>query len=297
MKREEDQQTKKEAAISYYSKDQIECPVCGAKFKREEMYSGGGRVIAGDLTEELRRLYEPSAKYGEVYPLIYSMTVCPQCLYTGFTQDFRVIEKPIAERLLEAMNERYSAVKGLFGHVDFNTARTLHAGAASYYLALLCYDHFDSKYSPTIKQAICALRAAWLFSTLGEKEPEENYTYISKLFYQKALFLYRRALELETTGKEMIAGLKSFGPDVDKNYGYDGVIYLCALLEYKYGQKQNQHERLQKLDELKRAIARIFGLGKSSKNKPGPLLEHSRSLYDKLTAELKEANMIDFDDE
>jgi len=77
MKRDDDQQSKKEAAISYYSKDQIECPVCGAKFKREEMYSGGGRVIAGDLTEELRRLYEPSAKYGEVYPLIYSMTVCP----------------------------------------------------------------------------------------------------------------------------------------------------------------------------------------------------------------------------
>ena len=67
MKREEDQQSKKEVAISYYSKDQVECPVCGAKFKREEMYSGGGRVIAGDLTEELRRLYEPSAKYGEVY--------------------------------------------------------------------------------------------------------------------------------------------------------------------------------------------------------------------------------------
>jgi len=46
MKREEDQQSKKEVAISYYSKDQVECPVCGAKFKREEMYSGGGRVIA-----------------------------------------------------------------------------------------------------------------------------------------------------------------------------------------------------------------------------------------------------------
>lgn len=290
MKREEDQQMKREAAISYYSKEQIECPVCGAKFKREEMYSGGGRVIAGDLTEELRRLYEPSAKYGEVYPLIYSMTVCPQCLYTGFTQDFRVIDKPIAEKLLEAMNERYSAVKGLFGYVDFNTARTLHAGAASYYLALLCYDHFDSKYSPTIKQAICALRSAWLFSTLGEKEPEENYTYISKLFYQKALFLYRRALELETTGKEMIAGLKSFGPDVDKNYGYDGVIYLGALLEYRYGQRQDTETRLKRLEMHKIALAKLFGLGKSSKSKPGPILEHARVLYDALKVELNETD-------
>ena len=290
MKREEDQQSKKEAAISYYSKEQIDCPVCGAKFKREEMYSGGGRVIAGDLTAELRRLYEPSAKYGEVYPLIYSMTVCPQCLYTGFPQDFRVIERPIAEKLLESMNERYSAVKKLFGHVSFNTARTLHAGAASYYLALRCYDSFDSKYSPTIKQAICALRAAWLFSTLGEKEPEENYTYISKLFYQKALFLYRYALELETSGQEMIAGLKSFGPDVDKNYGYDGVIYLGALLEYRYGQKQDTDTRLKRLGKHKIALAKLFGLGKSSKNKPGPILEHARALYDSLKAELHETD-------
>ncbi|MGP1444919.1 DUF2225 domain-containing protein [Treponema sp.] len=284
------QPPKKEAAISYYSKEQIECPVCGAKFKREEMYSGGGRVIAGDLTDELRRLYEPSAKYGEVHPLIYSMTVCPKCLYAGFTQDFRIVDKATAEKLLEKMDQRHTAVNGLFGRVDFNNARTLHEGAAAYYLALLCYDEFDEKFSPTIKQAICALRAAWLFSTLGEKEPEENYTYISKLFYQKALFLYRRALELETTGKEMIAGLKSFGPDVDKNYGYDGVIYLGALLEYRYGQKADMEMRLKRLSTHKISLAKLFGLGKSSKNKPGPILEHARTLYDSLKAELHETD-------
>ena len=290
LKMEEELQGKKEAAISYYSKEQIDCPVCSAKFKREEMYSGGGRVIAGDLTEELRRLYEPSAKYGAVYPLIYSMTVCPKCLYAGFPQDFRTIETSVAEKLLEKMNERFVAVNSLFGHVDFTTARGLHEGAASYYLAMLCYDDFDSKASPTIKQAICALRDAWLFQTLGEKEPEENYGYVSQLFYQKALFLYRRALELETTGKEMIAGLKSFGPDVDKNYGYDGVIYLGALLEYRYGQRQDAETRLKRLKMHKIALAKLFGLGKSSKSKPGPLLEHARSLYDALKVELHETD-------
>ena len=40
---------------------------------------------------------------------------------------------------------------------------------------------------------------------------------------------------------------------------------------------------LKKLSESKTAIARIFGLGKSSKNKPGPLLEHARNLYDNLS--------------
>ena len=282
------QEKKETAPISYYSKEQIECPVCTTKFKREEMYSGGGRLIAGDLTEELRRLYEPSAKYGEVHPLIYSMTVCPKCFYAGFTQDFRIVEKPTAEKLLETMSTRCNAVKKIITHINFTSPRTLNEGAASYYLALLCYDHFESKYSPTIKQGICALRAAWLFDTLGTKFPEENYAYISQLFYQKALFLYRRAVELETTGQEMIAGLKSFGPDVDKNYGYDGVLYLASFLEYRYGQKTNMEARARQLRYSKTSLAKLFGLGKSSKTKPGPILEHARTLYDSLKAELNE---------
>ena len=36
------------------------------------------------------------------------------------------------------------------------------------------------------------------------------------------------------------------------------------------------------------ALAKMFGLGKSSKEKPGPLLEASRALYDNLKIELKE---------
>ena len=55
--------------------------------------------------------------------------------------------------------------------------------------------------------------------------------------------------------------------------------------------------RYKKLDSNKRAIARIFGLGKSSKEKPGPLLENARNLYDSLTAELKDANTIDLGDD
>ncbi|UZQ71171.1 DUF2225 domain-containing protein, partial [Treponema pallidum] len=59
---------KKESTVSFYSKERIECPVCTTVFQREEMHSGGGRTIAGDLTDELRRTYETSAKYGEVFP-------------------------------------------------------------------------------------------------------------------------------------------------------------------------------------------------------------------------------------
>ncbi len=120
---------------------------------------------------------------------------------------------------------------------------------------------------------------------------------MQQVFYRKALFLYQQALEYETGRVESIAGISNFGPDIDKNYGYDGVVYLSGLLEYKYGQRKDITLRLKKLDEYKRAIARVFGLGKSSKSKPGPLLEHSRNLYDNLTKELKEASDIDLDED
>ena len=71
----------------------------------------------------------------------------------------------------------------------------------------------------------------------------------------------------------------------------NGVVYLSGLLEYKYGQTDDIQLRLKKLSESKTAIARIFGLGKSSKNKPGPLLEHARELYDNLTKELKDDDL------
>lgn len=278
----------KKNSITFYSKEQIECPICGAHFKREELMTGGGRMIAGKLTEELHRLYEPSTKYGEIFPLVYTMTVCPKCHYSAFPQDFNILDKESLNRIYDNMQDRYESIRNLFSSVNFASARTLSEGAASYYLAMLCYEYVSPKYSPTIKQGVCALRAAWLFEELEKKYPEENYGYMVRLFYRKALFFYRRSVELESTGQEMIANMKSFGPDVDKNYGYDGVLYLCALLETKYGSRNNPEQRRALLTEQRRSLAKMFGLGKSSKTKPGPLLEHARALYENIVAELNE---------
>lgn len=274
--------------ITFYSKDVIKCPVCETKFNREELHSGGGRLIAGDLTDELRRLYKPSVKYGEIFPCIYHLTVCPKCLFASFPQDFSSIDKELSTVLFEKVEERYKLARELFNKFDYSKCRTLVEGALSYYLAIMSYESYDTKLSPRIKQAICAIRAAWLFSELEKKMPIENYGYVSQLFYKKATFLYRYAIDLESSGKEMIAGLRSFGPDIDKNYGYDGVIYMGALLEYKYGSKVDPENRHKRMEYNKFALAKMFGLGKSTKEKPGPLLEASRTLYDNLKIELKE---------
>lgn len=254
-------------------------------------------MIAGALTDELHRLYEPSAKYGEVFPLVYTLTVCPKCHYSAFPQDFNILDKESLNRIYERMQERYASVKELFSKVNFAQARGLGEGAASYYLAILCYEQVNTKYSPTIKQAICSLRAAWLFTEMATRYPEENYDYMVTLLYRKALFFYRRAVELESTGKEMIANMKSFGPDVDKNYGYDGVLYLSALLETKYGSRIDPEQRKELLAQQRRSLAKMFGLGKSTKNKPGPLLDHARNLYERIVAELHAEEEDDDDDQ
>ena len=157
--------------LTYYAKEQFECPVCKTKFKKEELHQGGGRLIAADLTDELHRTYTPSVKYGEVIPLLYQVVVCPKCYYASFPGDFRLPSSAVIAKLFESTQNRYSSMHKLFSKLDFSDARTICEGAASYYLAIMCYSVFDKKFSPTVKQAICSLRAAWLFKTLDEKKP------------------------------------------------------------------------------------------------------------------------------
>src|SRR5215469_14608477 len=78
----------RDAKISFQSKEEYTCPVCDHVFSREELLSGSGRLIAGILTDELHRLCEPSIKYGDVYPLVYQATVCPECWFAAMDKDF-----------------------------------------------------------------------------------------------------------------------------------------------------------------------------------------------------------------
>jgi len=272
--------------LTFLSKKPTECPVCEARFPREELHTGRGRLIAGDLSDELRRNYEPSLKYGEVYPLVYPLAVCPECLYTAFPADFGQVPPSSIPPLKDTTGDRQRGIRSILPDLDFTRSRTLKEGAGSYFLALQSYDHFPATFSPTIKQGLCALRGAWLFSDLHKKYSNDNYDYISRLFYRKAAFFYTRSIENEGSGKETVAEAANLGPDLDKNYGYDGVMYLAALLEYKYGPRTDREARVQSLINAKRIVARIFGMGKASKDKPAALLNNAKDLYTRLGEEL-----------
>ncbi len=277
-----------ESKITFWSKKDVECPVCGSSFKKEELLTGRGRLIAGELTDELRRLYEPSQKYGDVCPLNYPVTVCPSCLYAAYGQDFDHVPESAAEILKSETDTRKNSLNRILPDVDFTNNRGLKEGAASYFLAISCYEHFPHDHSPTMKCGISALRAAWIFTDLHRRYPNDNYDYLSKIFYHKAQFFYSLAVEYEQDATESLAEVQHLGPDLDKNYAHDGVFYLSGLLEYRYGSKDDFEIRKKRLEFAKRAVARLFGMGKASKDKPSALLEHAKDLYEKMSSEMSE---------
>jgi uncharacterized protein (DUF2225 family) len=280
----------RELKISFHTKEEYICPVCDTSFHREELLSGSGRLIAGDLTDELHRLYEPSAKYGVVYPLAYQAMVCPECLFASIDKDFGNLPDDARRKAKADRENRIADLGRLFPQVDFYASRGLTEGTASQYLVLRCYDFYPREFSPTIKQGIAALRAGWLFDEMDQKNPGQHYDWLARLFKKKAHFFYTTAIQREQSGKEPLSGISFFGPDTDKNYAYEGALYLSALLELKYGPGRDPTQRAASLGEAKRTIARIFGLGKSSKSKPGPLLEHARNLYENINKELNETD-------
>ena len=274
------------AKVSYYAKSSTTCPVCDGEFKREELLTGGGRMNAGDLTDELHRQYLTTGKYGDVHPLLYPVSVCPKCYYASYVPDFELISPQAVTELKNQTGDRKNLIKNIDSEIDFNKNRGLKEGIASYLLAMTCYEKHDKERAPSFRQAVSALRAAWLCMDSHKKIPDGNWDYLAQVFYRKAAFFYSVVVENEQTGKEQVSSLGNLGPDIDNNYGFDGVLYLAALLEYKYGQRTNVYEREEKLKRARSTVARIVGMGKSSKSKPGPLLESSRELHKRIKVEL-----------
>jgi uncharacterized protein len=273
--------------VTFFAKKQTACPVCDGKFFREDLLSGGGRLIAGNLTKELRRQYDPSKRFGEVRPLIYPMNVCPVCYFSTLPQDFNALPDHSVKKAEVQADERREAVMSILPNLDFTSPRTLREGVASYFLAIMSYEHYDKKFNPTFKAGLSALRAAWLCSDLAAQEPGENLDHVSLLFYRKAHFYYQLALEREGGGHEPFDQALAFGPDLDKNYGYYGVIYLAAYLDYKYGPTSDPQKRIQSLRYARRMMAKIFGVGKSSKNRPSAILDNAKEVYEQMGAELE----------
>lgn len=280
-----------EGKVTYRAKNETVCPVCSNSFRREELLTGGGRMNAGDLTDELHRVYLTTQKYGDVYPLIYPVSVCPQCWYAAYPRHFEIMGAGVHSRIEETIGERKHFLKPFFPNLDFDGDRGLEEGISSYVLAALCYEHRDSGTNPTFLRGLSFLRAGWLAKDLHNLMPAENYDYMSKIFLRKASFFYGELLECERKGTESIEDIPHHGPDLDNNFGFDGILYLLGVLMLKYGQRDDSPRRVFALKEARSAVSRIVGMGLSSKSKPSALLDLGRELHKKIKKELGELSV------
>ncbi len=283
---------KKDLKVTFYLKNDLECPICGTIFKREELLTGRGRLIAKSISDELRRIYEPSKVYGNVNPLLYPVTVCPNCFFACYYEDFTKLKPEKINTLKQATEKRKEIINRIFPSIDFNQPRGLEHGASSYMLAVECYEYFDKWVSPTIKKAISAIRAAWLLSDLETENPLANFGDLQNLFYKRALQYYIEVLQKQEKGEESFDGIKSLGPDTDYNYSYDGILYLIGALTLKtsYLQK-NTPERVQNLDKARRIVSKMVGFGRVSKDKPVLIIDKARDLYEEIGKKIDEINV------
>ncbi len=274
-------------SISFFQKNDTVCPICEAKFKKEELRVGGGRLIAGPLGNDLRRYYEASKKFGDVYPLVYFVMTCPGCYYSALSSDFSTPDPKSIDLIRADEKQRRQAVDLIFPSLDWQNPKSLREGSAGYVMAVMCYQHCSPSFSPTIKSGICALRAAWSFADLHRRYPTENFDYLEKIWFHKARFFYSLAVDREQSGEESVNASMNFGPDSDNNFGFDGVMYLTGYLEYHFGSQANPEIREKSLSSARRAIARLVGMGKSSKSKPSAIIEKAKELHKMLGEEVE----------
>jgi tRNA pseudouridine38-40 synthase len=182
-------------------------------------------------------------------------------------------------------------MKKFFPGLNFADDRNLMHAAASMMLAVDIYAVRNKNVAPTFKQAVSSIRAAWLFADLAQQMPQSPYKKISDFFYAKAYGLYGQVLELLQNGREPAEAAGNMGPDMDKNWGYDGILYMYAKLTLKVGSKEPDiTKRVANVELTKRYLSRIFGMGKSSKDKPSVIIDMTRDLYDKMNEMLQKWN-------
>lgn len=278
-------------SISYRSKEATRCPICNHEFHTELLHTGGGRLIAGKLTAELRRLYDVSRKYGRVYPLAYQIVTCPQCLYSSFPKDFNQLQPDEVQEIKPATTARRTGIEKITGPVNFTEDRNLVLGAASYILALDCYQMRGMQVAPTPKKAICSLRAAWLFDDMNTEFPKLGFDKVRDFLYLKSVAYYQPTLEIMSTGREPHDQfLNILGPDTDNNWGFDGVVYLNGYLTNRFLERvaKDPDKQYKMLDQCKRHLGKLYGMGKASKSKPSVLMDMAKDLYEAISERMEE---------
>lgn len=102
---------------------------------------------------------------------------------------------------------------------------------------------------------------------------------------------YKTLMDIMSSGSEPHDQfVHLLGPDTDKNWGFDGVIYLNGYFNFKFLDElaKNDEEKLKILEESKRLVGKLYGMGKASKAKPSVLINLARDLYESINAKIEQ---------
>ncbi len=276
---------------SFFATSPFKCIVCGKENYKEEIRTGRGRLDAGVLNSDLHREFLPTKDFGMVIPFLYNAVTCNFCYYSFFSFDYiKKLSKRTLEKITtdQAIEERQLLLAKLFQKIpDFSERRTMLSALASYQLVIASYNQFDQRNSPTIRLAIATLRSAWICKLLHRYKYGEEFDDLKKIFYRKASYFYSQSLVLQEKGTESLDNLPFYGPDSDKDYGFDGIVYINAWLRLYYGNELDTDQRKEDLLSVRSSLSKVFGFGKSSKEKPSVLLNQAKDTFDEVDKELK----------
>lgn len=194
-------------------------------------------------------------------------------------------------KIRSQFDTRRSNLEKILGPLDFYQDRNLVLGAASYLLAIECYQNRKASVAPTPKKAVCSVRGAWYFEDLNNDFPNMGFDKVRDLLYQKAAGWYTETMEIMQSGSEPVDQASYIlGPDTDKNWAFDGVIYLSAYLTMKFKDElaPDPAAKLNLLVRAKRTLSRLYGSGKGSKSKPSVIIDMAKELYDEYNKLIEE---------
>lgn len=149
--------------LPYYQKE-LECIHCKKKFKSTKIRSKFIKVESHDTD------FQPLYQNNEINPLLYNVFVCEHCGFS-FTDDF---SKYFAPAMKDAIKEKIS---NHWTARSYGGERSFQEGIIAYKLAILCASLKKEKF---VSIAGLALRVAWLYRLLEDKEEENRFLEIAR---------------------------------------------------------------------------------------------------------------------
>lgn len=157
-----------------YFKDDVACPVCETRFDYLRVRTGAVRPAARDSDFRI--------SYRTVDPTLYAVTVCPECSFAAYIDEFEHLGERERDDLLLAQTNRER-----FGRPNLCGERNIDGAAAAFDLALECY---NVRRPDERRRAGLLHRRAWLERSRGDAEAE-------RAMLQQAVGAYKAAYEAD----------------------------------------------------------------------------------------------------